>query len=200
MTRVLIAARAITQAGLAALLADSSVEPVGVASPQTLVAQIEALQPDVVLMEGELEELGGELGTIASTLPAIVLLDPAQSTEVGEWLQLGVRGVLPKASIASEIIPAIDAVAAGLIVLHPDFTSNGLLLSSLYPSPQLDSQRLTPREVEVLGMLAEGLGNRAIAQRLMISEHTVKFHISSIFSKLQVTSRTEAVIVGARMG
>lgn len=61
-------------------------------------------------------------------------------------------------------------------------------------------QALTSREIEVLGMLAEGLGNKAIAKRLGISEHTVKFHVSSIFSKLNASSRTEAVTLGARQG
>ena len=61
-------------------------------------------------------------------------------------------------------------------------------------------QPLTPREVEVLHMLAEGLGNKTIARRLGISEHTVKFHVGSIFSKLNASSRTEAVTVGVRQG
>ncbi|HKC74673.1 MAG TPA: response regulator transcription factor, partial [Chloroflexota bacterium] len=59
---------------------------------------------------------------------------------------------------------------------------------------------LTPREIEVLGMLAEGLGNKTIARRLGISEHTVKFHVGSIFAKLDASSRTEAVTLGARRG
>ena len=68
--------------------------------------------------------------------------------------------------------------------------------SELDPSGQI----LTPREIEVLRMIAEGLGNKEIASRLRISDHTVKFHISSIFAKLGVSSRTEAVIVGIRQG
>jgi DNA-binding NarL/FixJ family response regulator len=64
----------------------------------------------------------------------------------------------------------------------------------------VSSETLTNREVDVLSMLAEGLGNKAIALRLNISEHTVKFHIGSIFSKLHASSRTEAVILGARQG
>nr|WP_242028103.1 response regulator transcription factor [Pseudanabaena sp. FACHB-2040] len=62
------------------------------------------------------------------------------------------------------------------------------------------TQPLTNREVEVLTLLAEGVGNKTIARRLTLSEHTVKFHISTIFAKLNVSSRTEAVIVGARLG
>jgi DNA-binding NarL/FixJ family response regulator len=61
-------------------------------------------------------------------------------------------------------------------------------------------QPLTPREIEVLGMIAEGLGNKIIAARLGISEHTVKFHIASIFVKLNARSRTEAVTIGVRQG
>jgi DNA-binding CsgD family transcriptional regulator len=66
--------------------------------------------------------------------------------------------------------------------------------------PAPPAQPLTPREIEVLGMLAEGLGNKTIARRLGISEHTVKFHVGSILAKLDASSRTEAVTLGARRG
>jgi DNA-binding CsgD family transcriptional regulator len=66
--------------------------------------------------------------------------------------------------------------------------------------PAPPNQALTPREIEVLGMLAEGLGNKAIAWRLDISEHTVKFHVGSILAKLNASSRTEAVTLGIRQG
>lgn len=206
MSRVLIAARsAITQAGLAALLADGVADGVmtlvGLSTPDSWMAQIEALHPDVVLIEPEEgDELGTRLQSIAGSVPAIVALIDTPSNGVADLLQAGVQGVLPKETIAGELIAAIAAVAAGLVVVHPTLLSGALALPSVYANPVLDLQRLTPREVEVLGMLAEGLGNKTIAQRLTISEHTVKFHISSIFSKLQVTSRTEAVILGARLG
>ena len=88
-------------------------------------------------------------------------------------------------------------------MLHPDVIS--VLLPVLPSAEQIVDtatpvQALTPREIEVLGMLAEGLGNKAIAKRLIISEHTVKFHVSSIFTKLNASSRTEAVTLGARQG
>ncbi|MCY7276017.1 MAG: LuxR C-terminal-related transcriptional regulator [Phormidesmis sp. CAN_BIN44] len=102
----------------------------------------------------------------------------------------------------SPLVGAIVAVAAGLTVLHPDVMETLLpvLPATTRPLPETPIQALTSREVEVLGMLAEGLGNKTIARRLTISEHTVKFHISSIFSKLNASSRTEAVILGARQG
>jgi DNA-binding NarL/FixJ family response regulator len=94
------------------------------------------------------------------------------------------------------------AAAVGLVVLHPDFIED-LFPQNDSPTRALSSspiQSLTPREIEVLGMLALGLGNKIIAKRLGISEHTVKFHISSIFQKLNASSRTEAVTLGARLG
>jgi len=78
------------------------------------------------------------------------------------------------------------------------------MLSPILPGeesePDPSDQTLTPREIEVLRMVAEGLGNKEIASRLGISDHTVKFHISSIFAKLGASSRTEAVTVGIRQG
>jgi NarL family two-component system response regulator YdfI len=112
-----------------------------------------------------------------------------------------VQGILPTDANADEILEAIQAAAIGLTVIHPDLLD---ALLGLLPSPRSlpiePDQPLTSREIEVLKMLAEGLGNKAIARRLKISEHTVKFHIGSIFSKLNASSRTEAVILGARQG
>jgi DNA-binding NarL/FixJ family response regulator len=96
------------------------------------------------------------------------------------------------------LIAAIEAAAAGLTVLHPGD------LHALLPAPRAISadsgEALTPRELEVFAMLAEGAGNKQIAWKLGISEHTVKFHVASIMSKLQATSRTEAVSIGIRKG
>jgi two-component system, NarL family, response regulator YdfI len=99
-------------------------------------------------------------------------------------------------------VAAIETAAAGFVVLHPDTVDALLPAASSAPRtlPGLPQQTLTPREIEVLGMIAEGMGNKEIAWRLGISEHTVKFHISSIFAKLNATSRTEAVTVGIRQG
>jgi DNA-binding NarL/FixJ family response regulator len=133
----------------------------------------------------------------------IILADEVQVDWATEALRLGIRAVLPRSATAEEILHTVVTVAAGLVVLHPDVVD---VLLSVLPSVgrTVDDanpvQALTPREIEVLGMLAEGLGNKAIAKRLSISEHTVKFHVSSIFTKLNATSRTEAVTLGARQG
>ena len=85
-------------------------------------------------------------------------------------------------------------------LLHPQNLS-GLLPGPLpLPASSARVQSLTPRELEVLRMIADGMSNKAIAWRLSISEHTVKYHLSSVFGKLGVSSRTEAVMVGIQRG
>ncbi|MBD2465444.1 response regulator transcription factor [Oscillatoria sp. FACHB-1407] len=207
--RVLIAANsAIARVGLETVLAQSAVLTiVGSVTHRDLAEQLDALQPDVVLMELELQE-DETLTALPAleremALPAIVVLvDNVQSSWVSDLLQSGIQGILPAEATADEITTAIEAVATGLIVLHPEFLGS-LPMTPTSPRSSLPSatnQPLTPREIEVLSMLAEGLGNKAIARRLTISEHTVKFHISSIFNKLGASSRTEAVTLGARQG
>jgi two-component system, NarL family, response regulator YdfI len=170
--------------------------------------QLEGLKPDVVLIFWE----DGEDETIASLemqdFNTIALFNHWQfeamgrnlRDEIDKILRAGVRGILDAEASIEEIIKAIETVAIGLIVIDPDFLD--FLLTPNH-SPVLSpssTQSLTNRELEVLAMLAEGLGNKNIARRLKISEHTVKFHISSIFSKLDASSRTEAAIMGARQG
>jgi two-component system, NarL family, response regulator YdfI len=187
MIRVFVIAQSIvTQAGLTTLLI-SDVEIVGSAvRPATIAPAIEA---DVILLE---QEAIAQLTDIE--IPIVMLVE--ESSAIAEYLQAGIRSILPNDVSAEELTEAIKATAAGLTVLHPDFVQGLFAPIARVPEPV----PLSPREIEVLGMLAEGLGNRAIAQQLNLSEHTVKFHISSIFSKLEVSSRTEAVIMGARQG
>lgn len=211
LIRVLVIAHSVVmQAGLEALLAsDPKLEVVGsLADTRYLQSQVEQLQPDVVLLEWEesdLDWLGTLVGegagaeTPAATGPGMVLLmEDWQSAPIADLLRSGVQGILPDDATADEIIGTLQTVALGLTVLHPDIATP--LLLSLPSNSPISPTSLTPREIEVLQMLAEGLGNKAIARRLTISEHTVKFHIGSIFSKLNASSRTEAAILGARQG
>jgi two-component system, NarL family, response regulator YdfI len=163
--------------------------------------------PDALsgLLPGVLSGMSLEVspGTLPEAEPQIgfvVLVEAVSSAWLSEILHSSIRGVLPQTAAAAEIIAAIEAVAAGLTVLHPDLMELLLSRLAIAPRPIPTAQPLTPREVEVLEMLAEGLGNKAIAKRLNISEHTVKFHVGSIFSKLNASSRTEAVAIGARQG
>jgi DNA-binding NarL/FixJ family response regulator len=113
-----------------------------------------------------------------------------------------VSAVLPRESTASEIHSAIQAVVNGLILLDPEIAQNlaGSVRGERNESSAEMIEDLTAREIQVLRLLAEGLGNKEIAARLGISDHTAKFHISSILAKLGASSRTEAVTIGIRMG
>ena len=211
MIRVLVAATdIIVRVGLESILRNSpELSVVGISSStDTLADVIAAHSPDVVLMElgrQDDESVSEKLVALNALSGAafIILADEVQVDWATEALRLGIRAVLPRSVTAEEILHTVVTVAAGLVVLHPDVVD---VLLSVLPSVgrTVDDanpvQALTPREIEVLGMLAEGLGNKAIAKRLSISEHTVKFHVSSIFTKLNATSRTEAVTLGARQG
>ena len=105
-------------------------------------------------------------------------------------------GILPEEASSEEIIQAIKAVALGLMV----FDGAVIQLADSGSNDRSSREPLTPRETEVLNLLADGLGNREIAGRLHISEHTIKFHIRSILGKLGASTRTEAVSRGLRSG
>jgi NarL family two-component system response regulator YdfI len=210
--RVLIASDTLlVRAGLEALLKGSAgLEVVGSIPPVQLARQVIDLRPDVVVLEWERHDEGGSPSSIAFGAfgdeprgPELVLLtDETHADWVAEALRAGARAVLPRDATAEELEAAVTAASAGLVAMHPE-TANSLLNSA--PSPATAAaartpQSLTPREVEVLRMLAEGLGNKEIAWQLGISEHTVKFHVGSIFTKLDATSRTEAVMIGVRLG
>ncbi|OLE97240.1 MAG: hypothetical protein AUG75_10685 [Cyanobacteria bacterium 13_1_20CM_4_61_6] len=207
MTTVLIVApTAVARARLAALVgANKTLHPVVGAADFSLPEEIEAARYDVLLVALGSERAAGWLRTLGAEPlpPAIILLtEEARRTLGAEALRVGVRALLPRRASGEEIIAAIEAVATGLIVIHPD-TVGALQLvpsASKRAGAVIARQPLTPREIEVLGMIAEGLGNKIIAARLGISQHTVKFHIASIFVKLNAGSRTEAVTIGVRQG
>lgn len=130
-------------------------------------------------------------------LAPIVLLSSEPDTAVfNRILHAGTGGILQNEASADQIVQAIRSVASGLLVF------DGALQQNLAPqrddNPPVDP--LTPREGEVLRLLADGLGNREIAARMNVSEHTIKFHIRSILAKLGASSRTEAVTRGLRSG
>jgi DNA-binding NarL/FixJ family response regulator len=176
--RVFIAApSAIVRAGLETLLrADPEIE---------LTDRADAA--DVIVTDGERFE---ELLDLSPTAALVVLGDDPQV------LRSGVRGWLPRNAPSNQIIAAVQAAAAGLVVLAADDVENILAP----PRTARGTEALSPREAEVLAMIAEGHSNKAIAYRLGISEHTVKFHVNSIMTKLNAGSRTEAVTLAIRQG
>ncbi len=207
MTTVLIAAAtAIVRAGLEAVLAGHGTFAVLATTPGVpLGQQVADTQPDVLLIDLDRERLASvlrELSRAPSAPRIVVLTDDPRSVRATGALRGGVQAILPRDASADEIIATIGATATGLVVLHPDALEALRSVQSsdtrLHPRPE--DRRLTPRETEVLGMMAEGLGNKIIAARLGISEHTVKFHVAAIFTKLGAGSRTEAVTIGLRRG
>ena len=212
MIRTLVAAASpVIRAGLEAVLARSSaVTVVAVSSTDTLADDIETHEPHVVLVASDARGGVSTAGILrvalspdaASRTPAfVILVDEPSAAVAADALRGGARSVLPSDATPDEIIAALEAAAAGLVTLPANVAAD-LVASARLPmrEPAAGTQLLTPREIEVLGMLAEGLANKNIAARLGISEHTVKTHVASILTKLDAFSRAEAVAIGARQG
>jgi two-component system, NarL family, response regulator YdfI len=157
----------------------------------------------------ELDVIVIDSDSIRDSLPgpiseaAIVLLTEVNDARsVSRLLRSGVRAILSRESDPDDVLSAIYAAYDGLVLLSTPAASS---LAAVYGDQPLEdedelSEEITSRETEVLRMLAEGLVNKDIAARLGISEHTVKFHISSILDKLGASTRTEAVTLGIRRG
>jgi DNA-binding NarL/FixJ family response regulator len=194
--RLLIAASsAVVRAGLEALAA--SHPAIELAGAFADLSSVEALRPDVILSALPVDELPMPADGIA---PAIVLLSGQQQPPwTRDALRLGVRAVLSRDASAGEILAAVEAAASGLAVVDPR-DLDGLLSGAPAAAVAAEAPVLTPREIEVLRMMAEGAANKAIAFRLHISEHTAKFHVASILSKLNASTRAEAVAIGIRKG
>jgi two-component system, NarL family, response regulator YdfI len=212
VTQVLVASTsAVGRAGLQTLIAtDRSLEVVGrSASLATLAREIEEVQPDVIVVQLDAfnESVLAEIQAISRDredshpLAMVVLADTQHMAGLANAIRSGITALLPLGATSNEISGAIEAAAAGLIAVHPAFLD---VLSEVQPASrppaEMPKSPLTAREVEVLNLIAQGLGNKEIAWRLGISEHTVKFHIGSIFNKLDASSRTESVTLGIRAG
>ena len=207
--RVLIVADdPLARAGLAALLADQPGCSITgqVAEGVDLLSSLDVYRPEVVLWD-----LGWDATSASSSL-GVALERLAQLEDTGtpivalipddayafEAQSAGARGLLPRESSAERLVAALTATARGLVVLDPSLVNP--VLENRDPSSPSLVEELTPRELEVLGLLAEGLPNKAIARRLGISDHTVKFHVNAVLSKLGAQSRTEAVVRATRLG
>lgn len=159
---------------------------------------------DVLLVEAPNESVEELLEALASTgltkeTAVVVLVDQSAPVWAGQALQGGIRGVLTGDAGPQQLALAVEAAASGLVVLDPGEV-RAERSSSTRPVTLELSEPLTARERQVLQMLAGGLGNKEIASRLKISEHTAKFHVASILGKFGASSRTEAVAIGLRRG
>jgi two-component system, NarL family, response regulator YdfI len=204
----IVAASPLIRAGLQSMLTDSRVDIAGSgADLETISGQLVDVEPDVVLFETGAdthEELLNALedSEVAQEYPFIVLSEqPIMAPWLSRALRAGVRAVLPREVTPEQLRAALEATAAGLVVVHPSELDT-ILPATVGSSTAVDElpEPLTRREREVLQLLAAGLGNKEIAVRLVISEHTVKFHVASILGKLGVSTRTEAVSAGIRHG
>ena len=208
MIRVFIVAPSpLTRTGLQSVIKTRNVEVVGsVASFETLASRWLDVEADIVLVEASGEQSESVIDSLATSQLAseaafVVLSDHSEPRWISEALRTGVRAVLPSDISPEQLIPALEAAAAGLVVMHPSEVDAIFPAAEPSSRPPADlAEELTPRESEVLQMLANGLANKEIAARLSISEHTVKFHVASILGKLGAGSRTEAVSIGIRRG
>jgi NarL family two-component system response regulator YdfI len=195
MIRILIRASPIAQSRLMGFLGEHDAFELAEGS-----ADVDA---DVLLVEAEsFADAGAREGFdwAVSGGPVVLLLRDFSINVVGQALRAGVKAVLPSSASESEIVAAVEAAAAGLVVMEASDVDALLRAPNLVSETGSLLEALTPREIEVLQLLASGLGNKEIAARLEISEHTVKFHVASIMGKLGATSRTEAVTLGIRRG
>jgi len=134
---------------------------------------------------------------------AVALVDDPNPAWVRRALAAGVRAFIARDSPGDDLRLAIEAAYAGFVLLHPSSARQLFVPAQISLEPENDGkliEHLTSRERQVLRLMGSGLGNRDIAARLGISEHTVKFHASSILGKLGASSRTEAVSQGIRRG
>jgi DNA-binding NarL/FixJ family response regulator len=197
----------LARAGLAAMLADvAGYTVVGqIAAGEGLTSSLDGSAPDVVLWD-----LGSDprrefehVAEIIGVEPPVVALVEDETVAL-EALAAGAHGLLPRHAAASTLAASLSAAARGLVVLDPDLAPAAWrardALARAAPGPGALVEELTPRELEVLQLLAEGLPNKTIAYRLRISEHTAKYHVNAILGKLGAQTRTEAVARAARLG
>ncbi len=194
---LLVAADPLARAGLAALLTGQpGLSVVGqVASTDEVPGALVSTRPDVLLLDAG---PGAEAAALPEVEPVPIVALLAEREAALEALRGGARGVLDRQVDEGALGAALVAAARGLWVGAPEY------LEGLWPArgPGLSprAEDFTPREREVLQLLAEGLSNKGIAARLSISEHTAKFHVNAVLSKLGVQRRTEAIGRAARLG
>jgi DNA-binding NarL/FixJ family response regulator len=205
MTTVVLADdQRVVREGLASLLGLlPDIEVLGTASDgEEAIALVERLRPDVVLMDLRMPRCDGVAATRrlreqGSTTKVVVLTTYADDRSVVEALRAGARGFLTKDAGAEEIARAIAAVVRGDAAIDPAVQHH--LVAAVAAQPELPDG-LTPREGEVLTLIAQGLSNGEIAARLFVSEATVKSHVNHLFAKTGVRHRAQAVSYAYRQG
>jgi len=203
---LIVASTARTRRALESRLAPRSFEIAGSFATLQAASGVFEGEADAILLEASLSvrsevvESLGETG-LASQTPIVVLSEEASTEIVTEFLRLGVRAILPADAGPEQIAIALEGAVRNLVVLP---SRDAVLVRPAGISAAISNddlhEPLTPRETEVLRLLASGLGNKEIGAKLQISEHTAKFHVASILGKLGASTRAEAVSLGMRRG
>jgi two-component system, NarL family, response regulator LiaR len=209
MIRVLVVDDQVVVAeGLRVVLnASPTISVIGLAfDGQQALEQVERLQPDLVLMDLQMPVMNGvqatrTLGMRFPALPVLVLTTYDNDEWVLDAVRAGARGYLLKDISRDELVAAIEGVVAGQAPLDPAVAPRLLAFVRDGPAPTRELlAQLTPREQDVLRLLAHGLTNAAIADRLHLAEGTVRNHVSAILGKLQVDDRAQATALAWRCG
>jgi RNA polymerase sigma factor (sigma-70 family) len=212
VTRVLVADdEDLMRAGLIELLtSDPGIEIAGQASTgREAVDRARRVAPDVVLMDVRMPDLDGiaatrELSRAAPDTRVLILTTFEQDDYVFGALRAGASGFLLKRARPEELIEAVHTIAAGDSLLSPSVTRRVIDRMAQQPNPDLADQakldELTPREREVLELLARGLSNREIAEALSVEESTIRTHVKRILMKLDLRDRVQAVIFAYETG
>jgi len=222
MIKVIITAEsALARRGIEQLLRGPGIEIIAsVASLSAHVAELEQQDGvELVISTADLAHFAVILQQVTEAdlfreLPVVLLAELPDPQTTARALRMGARAVLPAEMGRPQLLAALDAVSHGLVVAMPTETAaiisaprtsasqTAALSTPTFPTNEVEEllEPLTPREQEVLRMLALGLANKEIASRMNISEHTVKFHVAAILGKLGAASRTEAVAIGIRHG
>jgi DNA-binding NarL/FixJ family response regulator len=198
------------RAGLRSVLAsDETIEVVGEAEDGRVAAdRVRESRPDVVLMDIRMPNLDGvsatrEVLACSPDVKVVVLTTFEQDDYIFDALSAGASAFLLKRTKPEELIAAIHTVAEGDSLLSPSVTRRVIDRMATQPSPAVRSERLerlTPRELEVLEQVAQGLSNREIADTFVIEESTVKTHVKRILMKLALRDRVQAVIFAYESG
>ncbi len=208
MIRVLHADdHAIVRAGVEALLlTEPEIELVAsVSNGVEAVAQTLALRPDVIIMDLQMPQKSGleAINEIRQEIPEariLVVTSFAEDDTVFSAIKAGAQGYLLKDSTPAELLQAIRDVYEGRPSLHPTIASKVIQELHRPTTLQPTSDPLTARELEILKCVAQGMTNQAIAEQLVVSERTVRTHVSNILSKLHLANRTQAALYALREG
>ena len=210
MRVILIDDHALFRVGLQGLLERRGMDVVAaVGDPEEGIRLAAAEKPDLLLIDLRMPKMDGlsvlrHLAREQMALSAVVLTMSPDETDLATALQLGARGYLLKDMEPDELVASLHNILTGNVAVAPGLTSVlAELVKQGHPSSQDDHQwfdSLTPRELEILKHLSEGQSNKVIAQRLEITDGTVKLHVKAVLRKLGVRSRVEAAVMAVENG